>query len=1186
MTGLIKNSRSLMLHAGTVVFVACLGAATGFPVMAATPQVAISPIPLTLVAPTHPQVLIAVGNSESMDGNLSGAIMTGSGLAPSQLYASSSPQNFVIPPGFTPPINAGSSGSAPYTVACGANLCDNSPSRLNVAKQSLTSILNTYAGDTDFGLLDYSVRGMNNYTTWVYYMSQAGGFTFSSTNTPAPPSGEYVPNPCYTNTGADTVSLNCSQIAAQVGLGLTIMPWMLVQNSSDDPSVNDVLYAGGQPPVFLTYGGHTPANPFTYFTIANYNSGAIYTAYNSCVPIGCIKTTYTTNAGFIPSSDQVLYAQRGFGYGSSGESANSGNTLVPMTTAGTNPTPAQVQTMISNFTPFLAPETNKSSTNEIKASAGQSPLAGLLTQAYNVYTSNGGKGPASNNGCPPQRYVVLVTDGLPTQDLSGNNWPPLGTLSASGFGVTASFDPATGALTSTNDTALQDTVTVLGNLLKLGVKTYIVGLGAGVNPATNPQAAAALKAMAVAGGTNNYLAATTPAAVTADLQAVLSAIQGQNLSTSSAAVNSTGLRTGSVAYQAQFTTDSNPWQDWTGNLQAYPVNPSTGLVNTSTPVWQAGTQLDSMSPTSRVIATWNPGSATGVPFEWSNISATQQTELKTSSTDTFGAARLVYLRGDKSNEQQNCGPPSTSCGGFRNRSHTLGDIVNSNPLYIGASQGPYANLSQYQTSYAAYEQATASREPMIYVGANDGMLHAFDAATGQEKFAFVPNGVFANLINLSNPTYNQAHQWFVDGSPNAGDVAFSNGSWHTLLVGGLNGGGNSIYALDVTNPAGITSETTLASDVLWEFTDSTLGLTYSRPFIALTGVSSTYSATPFLVFFGSGYDNSDGNDYLYALNAQTGALVEKINLCAAVPSACNSSLPNGLSSVVAVNNTGGVGVPATTIYGGDLQGNLWKIDISAANPAKWVVSVLFQARDPSGNPQPITTAPVVSLQPAFPQLTGVVVYFGTGQFLGPADLTNTQTQSFYGVWDNSPATPYTRSKLVQQVVTDNTVTVCVMSGATCTNQTEQVRTVTGNKINWSTNPGWFMDLPDAGERVATNPELFDGALVFTTYAPVQGVCGVGGHSFLMDVNYANGGAFPHPQIDINGDGKLDSSDQVNGTNPIGLGLGNVFAATPTILANNHGSVQAVKLITLSTGQIKSVYEGGGDSGRVSWWQVY
>src|SRR5262249_24244878 len=218
-----------------------------------------------------------------------------------------------------------------------------------------------------------------------------------------------------------------------------------------------------------------------------------------------------------------------------------------------------------------------------------------------------------------------------------------------------------------------------------------------------------------------------------------------------------------------------------------------------------------------------------------------------------------------------------------------------------------------------------------------------------------------NLINLTSPFYNQLHHFYVDGSPQASDVQFNNGSWHTVLVSGERAGGNSVFALDVTTPAAITTEAALASKVLWEFSDANMGLTFSTPAIAQTAAGAAGGNLGFTVFFGNGYNSPSQQPYLYALNPQTGAPLPgtPINLCAAVPGACNNALPNGLSSVVVTNNLGGIGAEATTVYAGDLQGNMWRVDVSNANSALWQVTLLFQASDGSGNRQPITTIPLI-----------------------------------------------------------------------------------------------------------------------------------------------------------------------------------------------------------------------------------
>lgn len=1104
---------------------------------------------------------------------------------------------------------------------------DNSGSRLNVAKASIASVISTYAATTDFGLMDYKVTGVQGYDTWAYYMSPPGGFTFSSTYAAPTANIQYVMNPCYEATS--TVSTDCNAMlteltAATPGLTLAQLKayeFMRVSARGDDPVVNDVFLSNTGAftgtPVFVEDGAITTSDPpcslpatsspYTGCNLSDYNAGNVRMTYSNTKPkIGSsgIMYTFPTNAGYVAYTPQVMYAQRGYLWLGTAN-ASSGNMLVPVSSAGANPTAAQIAAYVATFTPYLSPENNLPSSdavgaipaatynqykNAIFANAGQSPIAGMLAKALSSY------GPAPAGPCPPPRYVILMTDGLPTLDLAGNNWPPLGSDAATGFGVTASFN-ADGSLNATNDQALTDTITEIAALKAAGIKTFVVGMGPGVNPALNPQAAAALTAMAVAGGTGSasptgYFPGTSPAQVVSDLQNILNIISVSNISSVSAAANSSTLNIGTTVYQASYSGYSGAYRDWTGDVQAFPVNASTGVVST-TANWSAQCELDAMATgavcsgttdagtgtgngwnTTRLIATWNPASGAGVPFEWADISPTQQTELQPS--DTLGQDRLDYLRGDTAEEIHNGG-----ADGFRDRSHLLGDIVDSAPLYIAAPAGPYTG----DATYNSFVTANQSRTPMLYVGANDGMLHAFNANNGQEQFAFIPNGVFANLANLTSPTYNLAHQFFVDGSPSAGDVKFSNGSWHTVLVGGLNDGGQSIYALDITHPGLVTTEAGLASDVLWEFTDPTLGLTYSRPVVALTNVTSVTNANPngFLVFFGSGYNNSDGNDYLYAVNPQTGKLVAKINLCAAVAGTCLTTIPNGLSSPVAVNSGGNVSQPVDTVYAGDLQGNLWKINVSSSNPTSWTVSLLFQATDPSGNPQPITVTPAVSLAPAFPGVTGTVVYFGTGQYLGVPDQTTTQVQSFYAIWDNGTGTA-AKSQLEQQIITDVAAGASTLGGSTTTVET---RTVTNNSVNWTTQRGWYMNLPDTGERVITDPRLYDGEVVFTTYVPSPGAtCVGGGAAFLMAVDYTNGGSFPLPQLDINGDGKLDANDTLaSGANPVGIGLGQVYASAPDILSTSIPGLPVMKLTTLSTGTIANIGERGGMAQQRSWIQI-
>lgn len=1143
---------------------------------ASAPAVPLADVPLVISKSAQPQVLFLVTNSESMDGTTGGAIMTGA-------QGCYTPTGGFIPPyglsggyksGYTPTA-ACPSGQAAYTVKdSGGTQYDNSESRLNVAKAGLQQILTDYQGAMEFGLMDYSVQSphADPYQTWVYYMSESGGFTFTDTA-----ASDTYPNPCYgSSSGA------CSSLASNFP-GATTDKYLVAALSSDSPTVNDVLYAGGLPSVFVTYNGlynnsgqrlsstegpyYSSTNPHGY-KLGDYEAGSVLVRYKSSYVYGYGFATGPTNAGYVPYSDQVLYAARGFGYNSTnalGSGGSAGN-LVEKVDVYSASHYAALDTA-------LAPETNVGATAEIKSAAVQSPIGGMLKSAYNYYT--GSSAPPSSNSCTPDRYVVLVTDGLPTEDLDGNAWPPLGSAAAAGYGVTATFN-ADGTVASTNDQALTDTINQLKALYAAHVHTYIIGLGAGVDPTVNPMAAKVLTAMALAGSggkSSTFFAANNAATLSGDLHRIVGLIEAAALSTSSAAVNSTTVRTNSVAFQARFTPSTSPYSDWTGDLLAFPIA-ADGTVNTtpSAATWSAQALLDTKNwNTGRVIATWNPaaasGAGAGAPFRWADLSAAQQADLQTSSSDTLGPARLDYLRGDTSQEQRNGGT-------FRNRSHILGDIVDSAPLWVGPPSAPYPDAS-YQT----FKTAEASRPAVVYVGANDGMLHAFDAASGFERFAFVPNGVYPDLMALTSPSYNLNHLFYVDGSPTAGDVEFSDGSWHTILVGGLNHGGKSVYALDITNPSSDGTESGLASNVLWEFSSPYLGYSYGQPQIARIPWGSS-GGTKFVVIFGSGYNNTDQNPYLFVVDPQTGQLIKQIDLCAGQPaSVCNPSRSNGtVGAAMVYPGTDGT---ATAAYAGDLQGNLWKVDFSSGNKSTWKVTLLFQATDSSGTPQPITTEPVVSLHPLYPGKPGYMVYFGTGRLLGQADLTTTQTQTFYGIWDNGVTYPVPKSKLVQQTITDVPLTSPPPGGPT------SVRTLTANPINWNSDLGWYMNLPDTGERLITDPLLESGRVLFTSFVPNSDPCKGGGTSWLMVVDYANGGALTRPEIDLNGDDRLNSADLVSGQVPAGISLGPGLASAPTLMGYKKGDVGDVKLISESSGSIQSVKERGGaaQSGRWSWWEV-
>jgi len=289
---------------------------------------------------------------------------------------------------------------------------------------------------------------------------------------------------------------------------------------------------------------------------------------------------------------------------------------------------------------------------------------------------------------------------------------------------------------------------------------------------------------------------------------------------------------------------------------------------------------------------------------------------------------------------------------------------------------------------------------------------------------------------------------------------------------------------------------------------------------------------------------------------------------------------------------------------------LWRINVSNANPLNWTVSVLFQATDSAGHPQPITTTPVATLNPRFPQVLGTMVFVGTGELLGIPDLGNVQVQSIYGIYDppSGYATPLNRfnATMVQQSLANES-----LDGQT-------VRIVTSNAVSIPTNKGWYIDLDavsggtvgvstsgavtisggtvtDQGERVITDPRIESGgAVVLTTYQPTDNLCSAGGSSFLMVLNYATGSSFPSPQFSVNGGVTINSTDSlplstaggsVKLVNPVGLSLGSVYAAAPTIQNANFATASKIKLITESTGAIQSVAEKGSSKNRTAWWEI-
>jgi len=434
---------------------------------------------------------------------------------------------------------------------------------------------------------------------------------------------------------------------------------------------------------------------------------------------------------------------------------------------------------------------------------------------------------------------------------------------------------------------------------------------------------------------------------------------------------------------------------------------------------------------------------------------------------------------------------------FRSRTDTtstltniLGDLVDSRPVVVNAPTRHYgdAPIAPGNQGYGAYATTYASRESVIYVGGNDGMLHAFDALTGNELWAYVPRIVLSRMYALADVSYPTQHQYYVDGSPEVADVlSTTDGLWHTILIGGLAGGGRGYFAFDITNP---TSPT-----LLWEFcsdstvcsvSDSNLGLSFGNPVVTKRGYDGRW-----VVLVTSGYNNvspGDGQGHLYELDPFTGQILGQV-----ATGVGSTTTPSGLSTITAAVVNPDTNNTALAVYGGDLQGNLWRFNLSGASPT---VSTMATLIDAASKPQPITVRPEVG------QVNGhQMVYVGTGRLLGVSDLQDPATLAPAGNWsyvsseyallDNGTnlGNPRASSAMVKQTFSTFSATQ---------------RAISSNPVSIPTNIGWMVDFPTTGERVVVNAQLLLGVLVVTTNIPNVNACSAGGDSWQYQFDYTSG----------------------------------------------------------------------------------
>jgi len=656
-----------------------------------------------------------------------------------------------------------------------------------------------------------------------------------------------------------------------------------------------------------------------------------------------------------------------------------------------------------------------------------------------------------------------------------------------------------------------------------------------------------------------YFSAGNPQNLVDQLSSILSNISARNVPANTGAVNSAVLVPGALGFATGYSS-----ADWSGTFEADALA-SNGV--TSTQVWDASAKLDDTSqtdPTTRNIITAAENSdgsfKGGVAFKtFSSLDSAAQTLLSgspasvDSGTNDTGQTRVDYLRGVRSKETTT----------FRPRNHLLGAIIGSQAVFVSYPASGYRNswpsgspeqaavaadTSDCATktpltchTYEAFVQNNLNRKPAVYVGANDGMLHAFNASmttdssgnvvagtgAGLELFGYVPRSVYANLGNLTVKT-NFKFMPTVDGVPVTRDVYFgaattspvtTTAGWHSILVGGLRLGGRGVYALDITDPTAMDS-----SKVLWEFnadapkqaswSDGTntnpggnpanLGFTFGQPNIGRLnngkwvvlvpgGYFPDCTKSPFT---GANCSTpaaaSNTFSSLFVLDAQTGKLITELKT---PDSSHGGAASHGLATpVLGDYNDDQVDDVA---FAGDLDGNLWRYDLTASNPNNWTVTLAFKPA--TAGAQPITSMPRLFADPATNRF---IVVFGTGKYLGVTDNTSgsAATQSMYGIRDIGSTV--TRSQLVAQTLVE----------ATADDGKTIARGITDNAVPISKN-GWYFDLgpstSSAGERVVVTPgALFDtGRVVIQTLIPgTNDPCNASIQGALMVVNAGTGGA--------------------------------------------------------------------------------
>lgn len=624
------------------------------------------------------------------------------------------------------------------------------------------------------------------------------------------------------------------------------------------------------------------------------------------------------------------------------------------------------------------------------------------------------------------------------------------------------------------------------------------------------------------GDAKNYFLVSDAQKFLDSISDVFAKIVEETGSIAGGAISTTRVTSNQAAavFQARFNPVANYWS---GRLSKFALTLSTGgdLSIGTTETWEASKVMTTAAKTdngaSRNIVIGSPlgqqGTIQPTPFKWANLAQLHKDALNmdiTGTVDTQGELRLNYLRGDQRQELSAANPT----GVFRPRDTVMGDIVNSGLVYMGKPSSAISGAS-----YASFYSTASARKPVIFTNANDGMLHAVYDTDGKEAFAYIPGFLASKLKNL--PDLDYLHISLADATPAVGE-AYVNSSWKSVLVSGVGGGAQGVYALDVSNP-----ETFTKDNVLWEFTDrdsSALGNVMGAPQIVKLRVEDATSTSPTYKWYAivasgvnnyaaDGYAHSTGDPSLFILDLETQPSAttpwaEGVNFWRIELPQSSTAIAKGVVGFSVVKNfaTGAV----NTLYAGDLQGNVWSLDFTQKGVSSLTTTALnnlkllnamgtttttpfFIAKDSASNLQPITTEPTV----VNGMLGERVVAFGTGKYMEPADTTVPLVTgaSFYALFDRGSSISARSTLQAGTVNTDGTVTV--------------------TNFTYSSKNGWYIDFDKSiGERQISDITAVFGKFMFGSLYPTRGSCGEGGGRFYTVDSLTGDGSFVESQVGI------------------------------------------------------------------------